>query len=257
MQEILQNAERIAASESSVLIIGEHGTGKEWIARAMHKLSVRSNGPFWPFDCAAIASDAIEEELFGRESLTFNGVNIKRGAIEEAEGGILLLNEIDVLPVSSQMKIARTLEYHNFHRISGEQLQNVNVRIIATSSQPVENLSRDNSLLKGTFYRISPLILELPPLRERREDIPLLIDKFLSELAVRQGATRFRISEEAVALCVGYDWPGNILNLKNAMEYASVMCAHQYIEPTDLPVYIQSKFQEKGYDHDVRHKERS
>jgi DNA-binding NtrC family response regulator len=256
MQEVLQAINRIAPSDLSVLIKGEHGTGKEWAARAIHRLSSRSGGPFWPFDCSSIPLDMIEKELFGYEAITREGIVIKRGAFEEATGGTLLLNEIDSLPTVSQLKIARALDYQNISRVGGDQVVGIDVRIIATLSQEADLIMSQGDLRKDMFFRLCRLNLELPPLRERREDIPLLIKKFLQESHVHHGKTSTEISREALELCVSYDWPGNVLHLKNAIEYASVMCPSGVIRPEDLPSYLREDRKDKKITWSFAHRTR-
>jgi DNA-binding NtrC family response regulator len=240
MREVLQAIHRLAASDLSVLITGEHGTGKEWAAHTIHRLSARTNGPFWPFDCASIPPEDIERELFGFEGLTKDGIIIKRGALEDAHGGSLLLNEIASLPSAAQMKVARALEYGTIHRLDGAQGIDVNVRIISTLSEDHNALIRDRTLLKDMFYRISTVIIGLPPLRERREDIPLLIDKFLADLKSRQSNSATGITREALEWCLSYSWPGNVRHLKNSIEYASTMGTGGLIRPEDLPPYLHT-----------------
>lgn len=245
MQEVFRAINRIAPSDLSVLIKGEHGTGKEWAARAIHQLSSRSKGPFWPFDCASMPLDTIEKELFGYEAITREGIVIERGAFEDASGGTLLLNEIDSLPTAVQLKIARALDYQNISRVGGDQIVPIDVRIIATLSQETDLSTSEGDLRKDMFFRLCRLNLELPPLRERREDIPLLVDKFLQELRVPHGKTSPGISKEALDLCLSYDWPGNVLHLKNAIEYASVMCPSGVIRLEDLPSYLREDRKDK------------
>ncbi len=241
MHEVISAAHKISLSDLSVMIIGEHGTGKEWLARLIHQLNHKRTGPFWPFDCAAIPTKDIEKELFGSEEIAHNGITIQRGAFEEAERGTLFLNEVDSLPAAVQMKVSRAIEFRTIHRIGNDQMIQIDVRIIATLSQPVDSLITEGTLSKDMFYRISPIILEIPPLRKHKEDIPLLIEKFLSDLRSNNGSTILGIGQEAMKLCLEYNWPGNIRNLKNAIEYASVMCPSTTIQPEHLPPYLQKK----------------
>jgi DNA-binding NtrC family response regulator len=252
MKEVLQSIRRFASSDVSVLITGEHGTGKEWAAHMIHHLSRRSRGPFWPFDCAAIPSEDIERELFGYEALTKDGVVIKRGALEDAFGGTVLLNEIAFLPTAAQMKIARALEYRTIHRLDGVQRVEINVRIISTLSEDQDILVRNGTLLKDIFYRISTIVIELPPLRRRREDIPLLIEKFLAELRSRNGTSVVGITSKALELCLTYDWPGNVRHLKNSIEYACTMCTGELIQPENLPPDLQSHKSHSNFSNNLR-----
>jgi DNA-binding NtrC family response regulator len=245
LQDVIRAAHKIAQSDLSVLIVGEHGTGKEWLARMIHQLNHERTGPFWPFDCAAIPSKEIEKELYGSEELTQNGVVILRGAFEEAEQGTILLNEIDSLPAAIQMKVSRTVELRTIHRVGNETTLPINVRIIATLSQPADSLIADGTLRKDMFYRISPIVLELPPLREHKEDIPLLIENFLVDLCSHNKCTIKVVSQKAMQACLEYDWPGNVRHLKNALEYAFIMCTGSTIQPEHLPVYLRDSLREQ------------
>ncbi len=240
MQEIIRTIELIAASDLSVLIVGEQGTGKERAARAIHRLSARARGPFLPFDCAALSSDVMEQELFGYEAVTREGVTMRRGALEEADGGTVLINELASLPLPAQRKVARALEYQTINRLGGDAIIHINVRIIATLSRPAEQLIAEGALLKDTFYRISPIVIDLPSLRDRKEDIPALIRKFIGDLRMRYHSKVIGISTEALDLCVAYRWPGNIRHLKNAIEYAAVMCTEEWIDVKHLPPYVKT-----------------
>jgi DNA-binding NtrC family response regulator len=246
LQEVFKAAHKIAQSDLSVLIVGEHGTGKEWLARMIHHLNHDRTGPFWPFDCAAIPSKDIEKELYGSEELTQNGVNIQRGAFEEAEQGTLLLNEIDFLPAAIQMKVSRTVEFRTIHRIGNDKTLPINVRIIATLSQPADSLIAGGTLSKDMFYRISPVVLELPPLRQHKEDIPLLIEKFLADLCIHNKSNIKGVDQEAMQACLEYDWPGNVRHLKNALEYAFIMCTGYLIQLKDFPAYLRDNSHEKN-----------
>ena len=249
MQEALWKIQRVAPSDLGVVINGEQGTGKEWAAHLIHQLSSRAKGPFCPIDFAAMAPENIEKELFGYEAITWNGIDIKRSAFEEAGGGTLLLNELPAVPLAVQMKIARAIEYQQFRRICGERDLSINARIIATMSENPETLQSRGHLNKDLYYRIGAITIELPPLRNRRKDIPMLIEKFLQELHTRYGSSVERISQEALSICLAYDWPGNVRHLKNAIEYASIMCGTETIRPEHLPFYLQGDKQ-RGRDHD-------
>jgi DNA-binding NtrC family response regulator len=239
MQDVLRTMERIAASDLSVVVVGEQGTGKEWAARFIHRISGRAHGPFLPIDCAALAPEVMERELFGYEAVTRDGVTLRRGALEEADGGTVLINELDALPLPVQMKMARALEYQTITRVGGDAIIHIHTRIIGTVSRHPEALMREGGLMKDMYYRISPIVIELPPLRERKDDIPALINKFLRELRMRYNSGVVTISPDAVLLCQAYAWPGNIRHLKNAIEYAAVMCPGKSIEAENLPAYLR------------------
>lgn len=238
MAPVVQTVEKIATMDLSLLIVGEQGTGKEWMARIIHESSSRAQKPFWAVDCDSNSPENMEKEILGYEAISRDGVVINRGAFEEAQGGTLLLNHIEGLETSVQKKIARVLEYKTLHRVGGEQVVPVDVRIIATLRQHGEHNGRNGNQIEDIFSRISPIVIELPPLRKRREDIPLLIRKFVSEMQTHQRTTVQGISAEALGLCLRHHWPGNIRNLRNAIEYASVMCTGPLIQPQDLPDYL-------------------
>jgi DNA-binding NtrC family response regulator len=245
LEDILQTAHKIAQSDLSVLIVGEHGTGKEWLARMIHQLNHTRKGPFWPFDCAAIPSKDIEKELYGFEELTQHGVIIQRGAFEEAEQGTLLLNEIGSLPAAIQLKVSRTVEFRTIHRVGNDKTLPIDVRIIATLSQPADSLIEGGTLSKDMFYRISPMVLELPPLRQHKEDIPLLIEKFLEDLRIHNKSSIQGVNQEAMQACLEYDWPGNVRHLKNAVEYAFIMCTGSILQLEHFPAYLRDNSHEK------------
>lgn len=238
MQSVIRTAEKVAASDLSVVIIGEHGTGKEWLARAIHRMSPRSHASFYPVDCAALPNEELERELFGAESLLRDGISIHRGAFEEADSGTLFLNEIGSLPHSIQMKVSRVLEYKVIHRIGNDRPIYLNTRVIASLSEQAETLLKNGSLEKDMFFRISPIIIEIPPLRERREDIPLLIEKFLLASQDHHEKHVSGIAPEALRLCMEYNWPGNVRQLKNAIDYALIMSSEELIQPENLPNYM-------------------
>jgi DNA-binding NtrC family response regulator len=223
------------------MIVGEPGTGKEYTAQLIHRMSHRSAGPFLPVDCAALQQETIEIDLFGHESITWQGIDIRRGVFEEAHGGTLLLNDIASLPHSAQMKIMRATEQRCVRRIGGEQDIPIDVRVIATLNEPPERLLQQEVLRKELFYSISPITIEIPPLRNRRGDVPGLIEIFLVDLRIRNGGGEFAFSPEAVHLCSEYEWPGNVRLLRNAVEYATVMSAGAIVQPEHLPAYVTKK----------------
>jgi two-component system, NtrC family, response regulator HydG len=238
MQEILKLIEKISLKDVNLILVGEQGTGKEWLARAIHQSSTRAQRPFWPIDCDSISPDSIEKELFGYEAISQNGIIINRGAFEDASGGTLLLNHIECLPQSIQKKLARTLEYKTIHRVGDERAIPIDLRVIVSLGQQSDSLIRKGKLEKDMFFRISPIVIELPSLRHRREDIPLLIEKFIVEMQLRQRKPLEGITPAALELCLAYDWPGNIRNLRSAIEYASIMSSSSFIQPVDLPDYL-------------------
>lgn len=243
MQKALLTMRQIAQTNLSVLIAGEAGTGKEWAAYAIHALGARPQGPFVQLECAAIPAENLDRDIFGYESINWNGVSIKSGAFEEATGGSLLLRSIETLPPTHLLKIARVIEFRSVRRISGEGDIPVDARIIATTNSNLA-ASFTGSANRGILDRISPIQIDLPALRDRREDIPMLIEGVLEELRERTGASQKGISPAAVRACEEYAWPGNVRHLKNAIEYASIMSSGEVIMPEHLPAYVHQRSDE-------------
>ncbi|HXX63015.1 MAG TPA: sigma 54-interacting transcriptional regulator, partial [Bacteroidota bacterium] len=239
--EVLATIERVAGSDVNLIIVGEPGTGKEWAAHMIHRLSARSGGPFFPVDCAAIPPETAEKDLFGFETMDLKGVEISPGIFERADKGTVLLNDIAALPAAVQMKILRTVEYRTIRRLESEHETPVDIRIITAVSEDPEQLVRKEALRRELYYSISPIVIELPPLRKRREDIPLLVDEFLSVLRSHGTAAGCTFSPEALKICLEYDWPGNVRLLRNAVEYASVMCGGGVVRAEHLPPYLHKK----------------
>lgn len=239
MQEVLRTAEKVAASDLSVIITGEHGTGKEWLARVIHRRSPRATERFYPVDCGALLPEEMDHELFGYEAVTQSGIVIRRGAFEEVGRGTLLLNDVDALPASVQMRVARALEYRTIHRTGNDRPIDVEARVIATTNRSADMLVLEGRLQKEMYYRISPIAITIPPLRDRREDIVPLIDAFVEEMNHHPGARMLSITPDALQLFLEYDWPGNVRRLKNAVEYAAVMSAGGEIQPEHLPDYMR------------------
>jgi DNA-binding NtrC family response regulator len=239
MRETLEILERVAPSDLTVIITGEQGTGKEWAARLIHQLSARSSRPFHVVDCSALPEDQVEKELFGFESLSWNGIELKRSAFEEAAGGTLFLQDLDSTPDAVQLKVARAIEYGQYRRIGGEQLHTLGARLIV-GMHDGPAAGRSKGVHHDTFAsRSTSITIALPPLRKRKQEIPRLIEKLVEELGARYGHKAQAVSPEAVDICCAYDWPGNIRQLKNAIEYASVMCRNGIIRPEHLPDYVR------------------
>lgn len=241
MRDVLATVERVAASDANLIIVGEPGTGKEWTAHMIHRLSARSAGPFFPADCAAMPLESAERDLFGYEAMDLRGIEISPGIFERADKGTVLLNDVASLPAAVQMKILRTVEYRTIRRLESERETPVDVRIIAALSEDPAQLVRKEALRRELYYSISPIVIELPPLRKRREDIPLLVEEFLEDLCNHNGPVDCTFSPEALQLCLEYDWPGNVRLLRNAVEYATVMCGGGAVRPEHLPGYLHKK----------------
>ena len=238
MQEAISIAARAAAHDVTILIYGESGTGKELLARAIHQASPRRQGAFVAVNIAALPETLIESELFGHERGAFTGADReRRGRFELADRGTLLLDEIGDLPRSMQVKLLRVLQEHRFERLGGTRTLTADVRIIAATNRDLETLVRKGEFREDLFYRLNVVSIRVPPLRERREDIPALVDRFLTAFAAT-GAQRPRISREAMDMLVKYDYPGNVRELENIVQRASALARTSLIGTTDLPGYV-------------------
>ena len=225
MLRILEQVAKAAPTDASVLVTGESGTGKELIARRLHQLSPRKDGPFVALNCAAVPGELIESELFGHEKGSFTGASdLKHGAFEQARGGTLLLDELGDSPPPFQAKLLRALEEFSFRRVGGSVTIQADVRIVAATSFDVEQLMRDGALRKELYYRLNVLRLHLPPLRERRTDSLHLARHFLGIMSQRMGKRIRGFSPAAEMLLQGRDWPGNIRELRNAIERGVILC---------------------------------
>jgi len=241
MQEVFRAIGRLAHSNVTVLITGESGTGKELVARALHSHGVRSKGPFVALNTAAIPRDLLEAELFGHERGAFTGANsLRRGRFEEAGGGTLFLDEIGDMPFELQTRLLRVLSDGTFYRVGGAQPVQVDVRIVAATHQPLEERVRDGKFREDLFHRLNVIRLRLPPLRERREDIPELARHFLSVCARGVGVPVIRISEQAIGILSQFDFPGNVRQLENFCHWLTVMAPGQTVEVGDLPAEVRA-----------------
>ncbi len=234
MQAVLTLVERLARSDAAVLVTGESGTGKELIAKAVHRLSPRADGPLVDINCAAIAENLMESELFGHEKGAFTGaMGRKTGLFEMAAGGTLFMDEIGELDPKLQGKLLRALETGTFFRVGGTQKVEVNVRIIAATNKDLAKAVQDGTFRQDLFYRINTLNISLPPLRDRAVDIPLIADHFLHRYG---GANPPKLSEEAVSALQAYQWPGNVRELRNVIERAVLLANGGVIYGRDLPL---------------------
>jgi len=233
MQEVLALVQRVAPSDSPVLIQGESGTGKELVARAIHRLSERP-GPLVDLNCAAITDSTVESELFGFERGSGSGVSMRQaGHLELAAGGTLFLDEVSELDPRVQGKLLRALEQGSFFRVGGTQKVEVDVRIVTATNRDLAAMVRDGKFRDDLFYRINAIGVELPPLRERRVDIPLLAEHFLARFA---GPSAPTLTADALLVLQEYEWPGNIRELRNVMERAALLASGREIRAQDLPL---------------------
>ena len=236
MQDVFRAIGRLSQSNVTVLITGESGSGKELVARALHKHSPRGNGPFVAINTAAIPKDLLESELFGHERGAFTGAQtMRRGRFEQADGGTLFLDEIGDMPFDLQTRLLRVLSDGQFYRVGGHQPLKSNVRVIAATHQNLEERVRLGGFREDLFHRLNVIRLRLPPLRERREDIPTLTRFFLQKSAKDLGVEAKRISDSALAQLTPFDFPGNVRQLENVCHWLTVMAPAQVVEIKDLP----------------------
>ncbi len=239
MKKLLQQISAAAPTHSRVLIAGENGTGKELVARTIHRQSPRRNRPFVEINCAAIPETLIEAELFGHERGAFTGaVSQKRGKFDLADGGTLFLDEIGDMSVATQAKVLRVLEEQQFTRVGGEKLIQVNVRVLAASNKDLHREIEHGNFREDLFYRLNVLPIDVPPLRARREDLPSLTRHFLKIHAEEQGIKLKEITPEALTVLARHDWPGNVRELRNQIERLMIMIPHTPIEAADVVPFM-------------------
>jgi DNA-binding NtrC family response regulator len=242
MLEVVSLVRRVAPSEATVLIRGESGTGKELIAKAIHFASPRASGPLIKVNCAALPETLLESELFGHEKGAFTGaLTTRQGRFELADGGTLFLDEIGDLPLHLQAKLLRVLQEREYEKVGSSRPVNVNVRILAASHRPLEELIKAGQLREDLYYRLNVVTISLPPLRERRPDLALLIDHFLRLFAEKNGKTIRGLTHEARDVLLRYDYPGNVRELENLIERAVVLTRDDVIGSSDLPLTVQDR----------------
>jgi transcriptional regulator with GAF, ATPase, and Fis domain len=242
MKDVYQFLKRVAPTDSNVLLQGESGTGKELAARAIHRNSPRSDKPFLAINCAAIPEGLLESELFGHERGAFTGaVALKKGRLEMANGGVVFLDEIGELAPALQVKLLRVLQEREFERVGGIRPISVDIRLIAATNQDLMQAVKAGTFRNDLFYRLNVLSLMMPPLRDRREDIPMLAKHFVDKYVKKSNTRGKKLSLEAMACLAKYDWPGNVRELENALEHAMVLSTSESIQPDDLPESILEK----------------
>ncbi len=240
MVALRDNIRKISCTEATVLITGESGTGKELVARSLHQLGRRRTLPFVPVDCAALPESLLESELFGHEKGAFTGASISRpGLFELAHTGTIFLDEVAELPLSLQAKLLRVLEARQLRRLGGRQLISVDVRLIAATNRDLARAMETGAFREDLFYRLNVIPIHVPPLRERRGDIPLLALHFLLKTAAGNPSKSMGFSPEAMGLLELYSWPGNVRELKNAVERARALANREFIQPEDLPAEVR------------------
>ena len=236
MEEVLRLVDRVAPTDSAVLVLGESGTGKELVARAVHDRSPRASQAFVPIHCGALPREVLESELFGHEKGAFTGAAAtKPGLIELADGGTLFLDEIGEMEPDSQVKLLRVLETRTFFRVGGTRPRSVDMRVVAATNRDLPDAIRAGQFRQDLYYRINTIAVTLPPLRERPEDVALLAEHFLEQNAVYG---RKRLSDAARARLQAYAWPGNVRELQHAIQRAVILASGDAIEPGDLPAEV-------------------
>ncbi|GAB6137239.1 sigma 54-interacting transcriptional regulator [Halanaerobaculum tunisiense] len=243
LREALVKASKAAETSSTVLIRGESGTGKELVAEAIHYSSSRQNGPFIRINCAAIPANLIESELFGYEQGAFTGAQQRKiGKFELADSGTIFLDEIGELPIELQVKLLRVLQQRSFVRVGGTERIEVDIRVITATNRDLEEMISEGSFREDLYYRLNVIPIILPPLRERKEDIPLLVNYFVDQLATKLDKPVDSISQEALEVLADYSWPGNVRELQNIIERAINFIDNQRISLANLPNYITDKY---------------
>jgi two-component system nitrogen regulation response regulator NtrX len=231
MRKVMAQADRVAASETRVCILGETGTGKELIARALHERSPRASGPFVTLNCAAIPAELIESELFGHEKGSFTGAASRHvGKFEQAAHGTIFLDEIGDMPLLMQAKLLRVLEEGEIERIGGDKAIAVNVRVLVATHRNLEGLVRDGKFRQDLFHRVYVFPLMLPPLRERREDVPVLVQTFAQQVCAQNSRKPIPFTPEAIEALQSYSWPGNIRELRNVVERLMLLAANGEVD---------------------------
>ncbi|HEX7124877.1 MAG TPA: sigma-54 dependent transcriptional regulator [Thermodesulfobacteriota bacterium] len=240
IRAVLDLVTRVAPTEATVLVQGESGTGKELIAKAIHHASPRASGPFLAVNCGALPETLLESELFGHVKGAFTGATAtKKGLFEEADGGTILLDEIGDMAPALQVKLLRVLQEGEVRRVGANQPITVSTRVVAATNRDLQQLMRQGSFREDLYYRLNVIPVVLPPLRERREDIPVLAEHFLERFARRQGRT-LRLSPQAMERLLRYPWPGNVRELENAIERTAILARQEVIRPEDLPPHVAS-----------------
>jgi DNA-binding NtrC family response regulator len=240
MRRLFNVIRQTAQSEATVLIQGESGTGKELVAHAIHQLSNRSRGPFIAVNCAALSPNLLESELFGHERGAFTGaVARRRGRFELADGGTLFLDEISETDATIQVKLLRVLEERAFERVGGDTIE-VDLRLIVATNADLKALVREGTFREDLFFRLDVVNIDLPPLRERKDDIPLLCDWFIREFNKKNNRTIEGITSDAVSMFMSYSWPGNVRELRNTIEKMAVLTRGTKLSARDIPGTIRS-----------------
>ena len=249
MENVLSTAGRVASSKATVLIRGESGTGKELIAKAIHFASPRKEKPFVTVNVASLSESLLESELFGHEKGSFTGaINQRIGRFEEANGGTIFIDEVGDIPLPIQVKLLRTIQFGEYQRIGSNQNEKTDVRIIAATHRNLEDMMQNGSFREDLFYRLNVVAVQLPPLRQRKEDIPILVDHFIKRYSAELEKAVSGISREALDQLMKYSFPGNIRELENVIQRAVVLSRENMVTTNDLPQLTEMKDSEKKFD---------
>jgi DNA-binding NtrC family response regulator len=252
MIKIFDTIKQVASSNAAVFITGESGTGKELVAKAIHFNGSRKNYPFVAINCAAVPETLIESDLFGYEKGAFtNALKERLGKFEVANSGTLFLDEIGDLSLTTQAKILRFLQEKELIRVGGTETISVDVRLIAATNKDLEKSLQEGSFREDLYYRINVIPIFIPPLRKRKDDIPLLVNHFLDKIAKKEGKNNIDISQEAMDILVDHNWPGNVRELENIIERVVILLKNDIILPFDLPAYIKDKVKMKSLEESV------
>ncbi len=248
MREVLGVVSRVADSKATVLIHGESGTGKELVAKAIHESGQRNKNPFVAINVAAIPETLLESELFGHEKGSFTGASSRHlGRFERSSGGTMFIDEVGDMPLSAQVKLLRVLQEGQIERVGGSTTINVDVRLIAATNADLEKLIGEGKFREDLFYRLNVVKIEIPPLRDRKADIPPLIEHFIKRFMQLNGRELEGVDKLAMDLMMKHSWPGNVRELENAIESAVVLCRNRWIKDSDLPAAIRGESTHKNY----------
>jgi two-component system response regulator AtoC len=242
MQDVFKMIERVADTDSTILVLGESGTGKELVARALHFNSRRQYAPFVPINCSALPENLLESELFGHRRGAFTGaINDKKGLFQEADGGTIFLDEVGSMSAMLQSRLLRVLQEREIRRVGDNTPIFVDVRVVAASNEPLETRIKEGTFREDLYYRLNVIPIPLPPLRDRRDDIPLLVAHFLQNKTSSRSGRPFQVTRQAMEVLCAYDWPGNVRELENAIERAVTLCDSEVVRTRDLPPRLLQK----------------
>src|SRR6266436_5664819 len=239
LQAVFKLIRRVADTDSTILVLGESGTGKELVARALHVNSRRQFAPFVPINCTALPESLLESELFGHRRGAFTGaINDKKGLFQEADGGTIFLDEVGSMPPALQSRLLRVLQEREVRRVGDNTPVYVNVRVVAATNEPLEKRIKEGTFREDLYYRLNVIPIPLPPLRDRRDDLPLLVAHFLRNKVNARTHHAYQLTRETMESLCTYDWPGNVRELENAIERATTLCDSDVIQTSDLPPSI-------------------